>query len=118
MAGFAILLALDFLGMLLHALGLPLPGGVLGLILLALGLFTGLIRLEWVEKTAHLLLRHMMLYFAPVIVGVIAFKDRIVHEWLPISGGLVGSLLAVLLITGWIVEAIMRRSEKRKAAAP
>jgi holin-like protein len=112
MAGFALLLAFDFLGLVLHALGVPLPGGVLGLILLALGLFTGVVKLEWLEQTAHFLLRHMMLFFAPVIVGVIVFKDPLAHEWLPISVGLVGSLLIVLLATGWTMELLLRKSKK------
>jgi len=114
MAGLAILLAFDFIGLVLHALGVPLPGNVLGLILLVICLFTGVVKLEWIEQVSLLLVRNMMLFFAPVIVGVILFKDRIAHEWLAIGAGIVGSLLVVLLVTGWSVELLLRKGERNK----
>jgi len=101
MQGLAILLGFNLLGMVLHAIGVPLPGNVLGLLLFTLCLFLGVVKLRWVEETAHLLLRHMLLFFAPVIVGVIVYRDQIARQWPAMTAGVVGSLLVVLLVTGW-----------------
>ena len=108
MRGLAILLSFNLLGTVLHtALGVPLPGGVLGLILFTACLFLGWIKLEWVEQTASLLLRHMLLFFAPVVVGVIQFGPQIRQEWAVIAVSLIGSTLSVMLVTGWIATASM-----------
>jgi len=111
----AILLSFNLLGAVLHsACHVPLPGGVLGLMLFTGCLFLKLIKLEWVEQTASLLLRHMLLFFAPVIVGVIQFGPQIRREWAAIAMSLVGSTLAVMLVTGWVATAaIGRKREKR-----
>jgi holin-like protein len=109
MKGLAILLAFNLLGVALHAVGVPLPGNVLGLILFTLCLFLGVVKLTWVEESAEFLLRHMLLFFAPVIVGVIVYRERIAAEWPAMTAGMVGSLLVVLLVTGWVATWLLRK---------
>lgn len=107
MLGLAILLAFQGLGLLIHQYGgVPLPGNVIGLMLLAAALFSGLVKLEWIERTASLLLRHMLLFFAPTIVGTIAFARLLGQEWLPLVAALVLSTAAVMLVTGKVAEAL------------
>jgi holin-like protein len=115
MRGMAILLSFNLLGVLLHSVcHLPLPGNVLGLVIFTACLFLKLIKLEWVEQTSSLLLRHMLLFFAPVIVGVIRFGPQIRSEWGAIAVSLVGSTLAVMLVTGWVATvAIGWKREKQ-----
>lgn len=117
MRGLAILLAFNLVGLALQRLGLPLPGGVTGLILLAACLALGIVKLHWVEPTADLLLRHMLLFFTPVVVGVLAFTDLLTREWWPITAGLLGSWLVGLLVTGW-VGARLTRADDGKAGRP
>jgi holin-like protein len=107
--GFAILLAFYVLGLLLHRIGIPIPGGVLGLLLFYLGLASGLVRLVWVEKTATLLLRHMVLLFVPLAVGLMEMGQVIARQAVPIVASLLVSWVAVLLTTGllgrWLLPA-------------
>jgi holin-like protein len=111
MRGTAILLGFNLLGVVLQRAGVPLPGAVLGLILFAASLFLGVVKLEWVEAEANVLLRHMLLFFAPVIVGVVAFGDLLAREWLPITIGLVGSWLAVIVVTGLVAKWSAREAK-------
>ncbi len=69
----AIIAAFYLVGELLHALFVPLPGSVNGLILLSTCLFTGAVKIEQVEDAAGVLLQNMLLFFAPAIVGILAF---------------------------------------------
>ncbi|MFC4775444.1 CidA/LrgA family protein [Paenibacillus sp. GCM10023252] len=109
MLGFAIILMFNLLGLLLHeGLHIPLPSNVLGLMLLAAALFLKWIKLAWVEEAASRLTSHMMLYFAPVIVGVIVFTDQLQMEWLFILASQIGGAVVVLLVTGWIVQKLVR----------
>ena len=112
MNGLAILLGFHLLGMFLHALGVPLPGNVVGLILFTLCLFLGLVKLQWVEEAAAFLLRHMLLFFAPVIVGIIVYRERFREEWPAMTVGLVGSLFIAMLVTGWVAMLLIGKKGK------
>ena len=112
MRGLAILLGFSLLGSLLAAARVPLPGNVIGLILFTACLFLGIVRLEWVEESAHFLLRHMLLFFAPAVIKAIPLFKQFQGDWTAIAGSLLGSLLVVLLVTGWIATALIPRGER------
>jgi holin-like protein len=102
MIGVAILLIFNLLGLLVQRwTQVPLPANVIGLILFTTALFLRIVRLEWVEVQAEYLLRHLMLFFAPLVVGAIVFFDLVAANWIAVVGSLVGSWLVVLLVTGW-----------------
>jgi holin-like protein len=111
-SGFAVLVAFFMLGSFLHGLGLPIPGGVLGLILFYLALSTGLVKLKWVERAAGLMLRHMVLLFVPLTVGLMEMGAVLSRQALAITASLLVSLAAVLLTTGllgqWLLPALPR----------
>jgi holin-like protein len=107
--GLAILIAFFLLGSWLHRLGVPIPGGVLGLILFFLALQVGIVKLGWVERMAGLLLRHMVLLFVPLTVGLMELGALLSKQALAITASLVVSSVAVLLTTGllgkWLLPA-------------
>lgn len=110
MRGLAILLGYHLLGMLLKLwLAIPLPPNVIGLILFTASLFVGLVRLEWVEQSAQFLLKHMMVFFVPYIVGTIAFWPLLKQYGLSIVISLVTSSLLALVVTGWVTQRIEGR---------
>lgn len=113
MRGFAILIAFHFLGLLIHnGLSMPIPANVIGLILFTACLFLNIIKLEWVEASAQFLLRHMLLFFVPYVVGTMAFFPLIRESALSIFAGLVLSTLVSLAATGWLTQWL----EKRRSA--
>ncbi|MDR6551088.1 CidA/LrgA family protein [Paenibacillus qinlingensis] len=113
MRGLAILLAFNMIGIWLQtSFHVPLPGNVIGLILFTIALFTKLIKLEWVETTANWLTGHMMLFFLPFVVGTMAFFPLIGQNWLSIGVGVIGSSVAVLLVTGLITSKLQRREDQ------
>jgi holin-like protein len=74
-------------------LGLPLPGPVLGMALLLVGLMLLKDVPAWLESTSENLLRHLSLLFVPASVGLVQYLDRIGAEWLPIVAALVLSTI-------------------------
>jgi holin-like protein len=109
--GFGIVTAFFLLGSFLHRLGLPIPGGVLGLILFFLALQFRLIKLKWVERAAGLLLRHMVLLFVPLTVGLMELGPLLSRQAVAITGSLLVSLVAVILTTGllgrWLLPSVV-----------
>ena len=82
---------------LVHALGLPFPGPVLGMALLLPALQVSWVRVP-VQAAAELLLAHLSLLFVPIGVGVITHLDLIS------SYG--ARLLAVIVVSTWIGMAV------------
>lgn len=87
-------------------LGLPIPGSVLGMGLLLLGLMTNLVDIKWFEEAAEMLLANMALFFVPAGVGVMIYGDLIAAEWLPISVATVLSTFVVMAVTGKLAQKL------------
>ncbi|MBB6452461.1 holin-like protein [Salirhabdus euzebyi] len=49
---------------------IPLPGSVVGMILLFMFLMIGLIKIEWIEKLSTFQLKHLTFLFIPPIVSL------------------------------------------------
>ena len=108
--GLALLLTMQFLGELLSRwLVLPIPGNVVGMGLLLVFLAAGIVRVEWLEDAAELLLSHMALFFIPAGVGVMVYLDLIHREWLPITVATLFSTFAVMAVTGWAETWLEKR---------
>lgn len=106
--GFSLLLAFASAGELLaQLLKWPIPGPVIGMLLLWAGLSAGLIKLHWLEDAADGLLGILGLLFVPAVVGIIEFfsAGAAWALWLLTlcSGMLVGAALAGLTAT-WLVK--------------
>jgi len=57
------------------ALRLPLPGNLVGMLVLLALLASGLVRVVWIETSALLLTRHLAFFFIPLTVGVLGFGE-------------------------------------------
>jgi holin-like protein len=119
--GLAIVLGLYLLGNLLHRSGIPIPGGVLGILLFYGALTVGLIKLRWVEKVAALLLRHMVLLFIPLTVGLMDMGAVLSRQAVAIVASLLVGFVAVVLTTGllgrWLLPADPAGENERAEAA-
>jgi holin-like protein len=117
MLGLAILLGFQTLGIFIHTfLHLPLPSNVIGLLLFTCSLYAGWVKLEWVEQTAEFLMRHMMLFFLPFVVGSVALLQLAgPGELLSLAVSIVVSTLVVLLAAGWITQLAARKGVKADA---
>ncbi len=108
-AGLLVLLACQLLGQLVaDTLGLPVPGPVVGLVLLLLWLQlrepaedSGLARL------CTLLLRHLQLLFVPAGVGVVQYLSLVASAAVPLVVGLVVSWLVALVVTAGVALALL-----------
>lgn len=105
--GGCLLIAFLLLGQGLQQLGSPIPGSVAGLILLLLALCLGLVKLRWVERTARLFLRHMVLLFVPVTVGLMDAGPLLQQSGAALAVSLIVCLLVVLIVTGLLARWLL-----------
>lgn len=94
------------------AFGLPVPGPVIGLVLLLGWLVLRGGPSTDLRSTTGGLLQHLSLLFVPAGTGVMLHVGRIGQEWLPIVVSLLVSTAIGVAVSGWVLHALMRRAER------
>jgi holin-like protein len=95
----------EFLAELLH---LPIPGNVVGMVLLTIGLNLGWIKLEAVKPACDLLTWNMAFLFVPPGVGLMLYFDLIAREWLALGLPWLISTFLVAAVAGLIQQRLGR----------
>lgn len=95
------------------ALHLPLPGNLVGMLLLLALLVTGALPLRWVEGSAALLTRHLAFFFIPITVGLIGFADLFLETGPAILMTLVLSAAAGICVVGLSAQMLGGRRRRR-----
>ncbi len=90
-----------------RGLGLPLPGPVLGMLLMLALLAWPAVRVP-VAAAADGLLQHLSLLFVPVGVGVVTHVAIVAQYGVRIALVLVVSTIAGLAVTAWVLQACLR----------
>ncbi len=113
-----ILLVAQLVGeIIVRALGLPVPGPVIGLILLAAILaWRGIPKA--LHETALGLLRNFSLLFVPAGVGVMRQAGVLADNWLALALALVVSTAATLAVTALVFRWAERRFGKAGIEEP
>lgn len=115
--GLAVLLVLQMIGLALaELLHLPIPGVVLGLVLLVvLGLLPrtrGILR--GAEPAGTPLIAHLQLLFVPPGVGIVVEMGSLARNALPIALAVGGSFLLALVVVGRVLQFLLHRQDRRR----
>ncbi|MGZ3452125.1 MAG: CidA/LrgA family protein [Polyangiales bacterium] len=92
-----------------RALHLPLPGNVVGAIVLAVLLLTGIVPLRWVDEGADLLLHNLPLLFVPAAVLVVRVIPSLKRELPAIAIVMVVTTFVVMAVAGLLAERWRKR---------
>lgn len=92
------------------ALGIGLPGNVIGMLLLTAALATRIIRVEQVRRAADTLLDNLALLFVPPGVGVMLYFGVLAESVVAISVAVVLSTVLVLVSVGTVTQLLLRRA--------
>jgi len=111
--GITVLLIYQLLGEVsVLLLRIPVPGPVLGMIMLFLTLLMRRRSTESLDSASTALLSHLSLLFVPAGVGMVVHFDRIANEWLPISVALLLSTVMTMAATAAIMQGTRRLLSK------
>lgn len=110
-----IILVISLIGELLkYLLPLPIPASIYGMVLLFVGLMTRLIKLEAVKETGTFLIEIMPLMFIPAGVGLMTSWGTLKAIIVPVSIITVLTIVTVMIATGRVSQAIIRKSKGNK----
>lgn len=108
--GFLILLLCQLAGELVaRALDVPVPGGVVGMLLLFIGLLLYRGVPADLETTSQGLLRHLSLYFVPASVGIMTMGPLLAREGVRIGVVMALSTVIPLLACGYLLDRWLAR---------
>ena len=116
---FMIILAISFVGELLHALmPLPVPASIYGLVLMLIGLQTGILPLSAVNEAGGFLIEIMPMLFIPAGAGLMVSWGDLKPVLVPIMITIVVTTVLVMGVSGRTAQFVLKKEEKKDAAAP
>lgn len=110
---FGIIISITYIGDILSKIsGLPIPGTVIGMVLLFMLLYFKVIKLSSVEPAADVLLSNLAFLFVPPAVALITKLDLLKDIWVQILTITVISTVITMVVTGYTADILIRRSKK------
>ena len=113
---FLIILAISFVGEILkYLLPLPVPASIYGMVILFIGLLTGLIPLNSVRSAGKFMIEIMPVMFAGV--GLMSSWGNLKPVLVPVIVITVVALLTVMIATGHVSQLVIRMQKRKRADA-
>ncbi len=94
-----------------HFTKIPIPGNVMGMLLLFLLLWTKVIRLNWIEQASSMLIKHLSFFFIPISVGLMTLGTVFMKSGIAIILVLMISTIFGIIISGSLSQALVLRKE-------
>lgn len=115
---FLIILAISFVGEILkYLLPLPVPASIYGMVILFIGLLTGLIPLNSVRSAGKIMIEIMPVMFIPAGVGLMSSWGNLKPVLVPVLVITVVALLTVMIATGYVSQLVIRMQKRKRADA-
>lgn len=106
---FLLILGICLLGELLkYCIPLPVPASIYGLVILFVGLMTGIIKLDMVKETARFLIDIMPIMFVPAGVGLLESWGILQNMLIPAIVISVVSTIVVMVVSGRVTQFMLR----------
>lgn len=106
--GLLILLLFQWLGeSITRYWSLPIPGPVIGMMLLLFALLFKQGLAQYVERTANTLIKHLTLLFFPAGVGIAMQPELLGNHWLGIITSVVVGTILSMILTALLLKALL-----------
>ena len=107
-----IILGIYLLGEFLESsFNLPIPGNILGMIILFVLLYTKIVKVDNISSITDFLLDHLAFFFIPAGVGLMTSIGIIEATWLQLLVVCLSTTTIIIASTGIIVQVISKKSK-------
>lgn len=96
---------------------IPLPGSIIGFLLLFTALMLKIYPLEWIDSGAHFLLAFLSLYFVPATVGIVEYGELFSGKGMLLIPIVIASTFLAMAVAGWVSQYAAKPSADRKERA-
>jgi len=112
----ALILGICYAGELLNAhTGIPIPGNILGMLILLLLLCLKIIKLEQIREVSDFFLKRLSFFFLPPAIGLMLVGEDVKSQWPLLLFLCIVITIVTMVTTGWAVQLL---SKKEKANDP
>ena len=94
--------------------GVPIPGNVIGMVILFLLLYLKVIKVEQISTISNFFLEHLAFFFIPAGVGLISSFSVIKNIWLQLLIVCFVTTEITMICTGLVVQKIANKKEGDK----
>ncbi|MBO1198159.1 CidA/LrgA family protein [Staphylococcus simiae] len=95
-------------------LHLPLAGSIVGLFLFYLLLQFKIVKLSWIEEGANFLLKTMVFFFIPSVVGIMDVASDITLNYIVFFAVIIVGTCLVALSSGFVAEKMCVKHKQQK----
>lgn len=114
---FLIIIAISMIGEILkYLLPLPVPASIYGMVILFVGLMTGIIKLESVREAGKFLIATKAVMFIPAGVGLMSSWGALKPVLIPVSIITIACVFTVMGVSGVVTQFLIRLKKQMKEA--
>ena len=95
------------------AAGLPVPGNLIGMLVLFALFASGTVKLSWFETSGAFLIKHLAFFFVPITVGLMDMGPLLAASGVGIIVTLALSAALGLSLAGWISQLLLCDTKER-----
>ena len=96
---------------LVNTFHLPVPGNVVGMVILFVLLLTGVMKLSWIDDASSFLIKHLAFFFIPIAVGLMNFGSLFLKNGLSFLIVLIGSIVVGMYVTGVVSQGLVKKKK-------
>ncbi|MDH8677715.1 CidA/LrgA family protein [Fusibacter bizertensis] len=90
-----------------------IPSAIMGMVLFAIALTTGVIKEQQVKEISDLLLNNISFFFVPASVGILAISGMTANIMFKVIAIAIVSTIVTMFVTMWVTHALIKRKKKR-----
>ena len=114
----AVIFAICLAGEFLHRIvGIPLPGNIIGMVLLLALLCLKVLKPEQISSVSSFFLSHLALFFLPPSIAIMAVGDDVLSKWPLLLILCIAFTLITLAVGGRCTQLFIRKQEYRENLA-
>ena len=114
----AVIFAICLAGEFLHRIvGIPLPGNIIGMVLLLVLLCLKVLKPEQISGVSSFFLNHLALFFLPPSIAIMAVGDDVLSKWHLLLFLCIAFTLVSIAVGGRMTQILIRKQEYRENLA-
>ncbi len=108
----ALILGICYVGDLIHDItGIPVPGNILGMLILLLLLCLKIVKLEQIREVSDFFLKRLAFFFLPPATGLMLVGDDVKSRWPLLLLLCIVITIVTMVATGWTVQLLCKKSK-------
>lgn len=110
----ALILGICYTGDLIHDYtGIPVPGNILGMLILLLLLCLKIVKLEQIREISDFFLKRLAFFFLPPAIGLMLVGDDVKSQWPLLLLLCIALTIVTMATTGWTVQILSKKSKDK-----